>query len=193
MRKCLILAMLLLAQTPAHATDDLPGATTDETATSSGWSPFGDLMLRYDRVNDIPRPVDADIHGAFGRARLGVTDNAIPNLEFGAAIKLADSSIPNAENRSYNLNECQRHRADQALCALARCRQHFTSARQDAVSAGIEPGGLGSGSAPDRPERATSVQVGNSIVWEFTAGYFAGDCPTGRFAHRRAAGCLPLA
>src|SRR3954468_21052094 len=94
--------LLVFASAPIFAADD-PAAVASEEMLASAWSWFGDLMLRYDRVTDIPRPVEPDIHAEFGRARLGVLYDPIPTLQFGAAVKLAGSSIANEEDRSYNL------------------------------------------------------------------------------------------
>ena len=104
MRRFAVLMSLTLASAPLLAAED-PLIAPVEEKSASAWSWFGDLMLRYDRVTDIPRPVEPDIRAAFGRARLGVLYDPIPTLQFGAAVKLAESSIDNSENRSYNLNE----------------------------------------------------------------------------------------
>ena len=177
MRKCLILAMLLLARASVSAADELPGAANDETATPA-WSWFGDLMLRYDRVNDIPRPVESDIHGGFGRARFGVTYNAIPNLEFGAAIKLADSSIPNAENRSYNLNERANDIAlDQAFVRWRAGENTSILLGKTLFPLELTPMVWDQDLRPIGLSGQTSMQVGEFDRLGFTAGYFAGDLP----------------
>lgn len=98
--------VLLMALLPgaAYAQDAaivLPGA---EPASSS-WTWFGDVLLREDRVRDIPRSVRPDIQRIFGRGRFGFTYDPIPQLQFGGAIKLAAASHDNEYDRSYNLNE----------------------------------------------------------------------------------------
>jgi hypothetical protein len=104
LRKSASIAIALLFCAPALANDD-PGATPAEDVPASAWSWFGDLMLREDHVEDIPRKVEPDIQRVFGRGRFGVLYDPIPQLEFCGAIKLAAASNSNSEDRSYNLNE----------------------------------------------------------------------------------------
>jgi hypothetical protein len=95
-------ALILLC---ASAVVCAQGPSADAEAEPSAWNWFGDLMLRGDRVEDIPRPVDPSFSRVFGRGRFGAIWDPIPALEFGAAIKLAAASNPNSEDRLHNSNE----------------------------------------------------------------------------------------
>src|SRR5262249_32774222 len=76
---------LTLSAIPSFAS-----AQTADEAPPPAWSWFGDLMLRGDRVTGIPR-VDDSISRVQARGRFGALYDPIPQLEFGAAIKLAAS------------------------------------------------------------------------------------------------------
>jgi hypothetical protein len=172
---CLLLAG---AYGPLAAADELLNAPATEA--TSPWSWFGDLMLRYDRVRDIPRPVESDIHGGFGRARLGVLYDPIPNLEFGGAIKLAYASIPNEENRSYNLNE----RANDIALDQFFMRWHPNENTSVLVGKAVFPFELSpmvwdEDLRPIGLSGQTSFAIGDFDRLGFTAGYFAGDLPYG--------------
>ena len=83
----------------------LDAPADSENGGAPAWNWFGDLMLRGDRVEDIPRPTDTSFSRVFGRGRFGATWDPIPLLDFGAAIKLAAASNPNSEDRLHNSNE----------------------------------------------------------------------------------------
>jgi hypothetical protein len=94
------------ARAALGATDDLPGVATDNpVVVVSPWHWFGDAMLRGNRTEDIPRPVEPSFSDAFARGRFGVAYDPIPELEFGAAIKLAASTSSNSQDRLRNVNE----------------------------------------------------------------------------------------
>jgi len=103
--RTLLTQLIWLLPAPAFA-QELPGTGTDAAAEAAhAWTWFGDLMLRGDRVTGIPRPVDPSFTRYFGRGRFGVLFDPIPALQFGAAIKLADASNPNSDDRRNNHNE----------------------------------------------------------------------------------------
>ena len=179
MRKYVVAALLALAASPACAADDLLAAPPDEQAASP-WSWFGDLMLRYDDVRNIPRPVEPDIHAAFGRARLGVLYAPIPALEFGAAIKLAASSIDNAEDRSYNLNERGNDIAlDQALVRWRPNDNTTLQAGKAVFPLELSPMIWDADLRPIGVSGQFAWSVGEFDRLGLTAGYFAGDLPYG--------------
>ena len=105
MRLSRILVCLIALLPAAAAWADEPLVLPTAERAPSAWSWFGDVLLREDRVRDIPRIYESDIQRVFGRARVGVLYDPIPELEIGAAIKLAAASNDNSEDRSYNLNE----------------------------------------------------------------------------------------
>jgi hypothetical protein len=101
-----ILLPLLLAGAGNPSAQELPGLPSSNEPNPPGpWTWFGDVQLRQDHVSDIPRLVDPSFTRTFGRGRFGVLYDPIPELEFGAAIKLADASNSNDLDRSYNVNE----------------------------------------------------------------------------------------
>jgi hypothetical protein len=159
--------------------DDPLAQPSDEKAASP-WSWFGDVMLRYDRVRDIPRPVDSDIHAAFGRARLGVLYDPIPTLEFGGAIKLAESSIPNSENRSYNLNERANDIAlDQAFLRWRPNDNTALLVGKTVFPLELSPMVWDQDLRPIGVSAQFGTQIGEFDRVGLTAGYFAGDLPYG--------------
>jgi len=179
MRKYVFAALLALAVSPAYAVDDPLAAPLDEKAASP-WSWFGDLMLRYDDVRDIPRPVEPDIHGAFGRARLGVLYAPIPALEFGAAIKLAASSIDNSEDRSYNLNERGNDIAlDQAFVRWRPNENTTLQAGKAVFPLELSPMIWDTDLRPIGVSGQFALPVGEFDRIGLLAGYFAGDLPYG--------------
>src|SRR5262249_19678378 len=106
--KALYMAAALSIGPLAHAAapgDDPTLAQTGDEAPARAWSWFGDVMLRGDRVTDIPRAGDDSFSRTFGRGRFGVLYDPVPTLEFGAAIKLAASSQDNATDRIDNFEE----------------------------------------------------------------------------------------
>lgn len=78
---------------------------SNTAAETAPWQWFGDVMLRGNHTEDIPRPVDASFSDVFGRGRFGLAYDPIPALEFGAAIRLAASTSPNSKVRTRNFNE----------------------------------------------------------------------------------------
>lgn len=98
--------LLLAAAVSAQAAD--PVLEQHDDAPAGGWSWFGDVLARYDHLSDLPnhRP---DFHRWRGRGRLGALYTAMPTLEFGAAIELAQGSDDNVDNRRNNDNERSDH------------------------------------------------------------------------------------
>ena len=179
MRRIAGLMLLALASAPLFAVDD-PFATPVEEKPASAWSWFGDLMLRYDRVTDIPRPVEPDIHAAFARARFGVLYDPIPALEFGAAVKLADASIANEDNRSYNLNERANDVAlDQAFVRWRPNDNASLLAGKAVFPLELSPMVWDSDLRPIGVSGQFALPIGEFDRIGFTAGYFAGDLPYG--------------
>ena len=179
MRKYLAIAVLALASSTVCAADDPLAASVDEKPASP-WSWFGDLMLRYDHVTDIPRPVEPDIHGGFGRARLGVLYDPVPALEFGAAIKLAKASIDNTEDRSYNLNERGNDIAlDQAFVRWRPNDNTSLQAGKAVFPLELSPLVWDSDLRPVGVSGQAAVPIGEFDRIGFVAGYFAGDLPYG--------------
>ena len=182
MRKCLAIALLVLspvAGTVFAAEDPLTTPAVDETPAQP-WSWFGDLMLRYDRVTDIPRPVEPDIHAGFARARLGVLYDPIPSLEFGVAVKLADASIDNSEDRSYNLNERGNDIAlDQAFVRWRPNDNTALLAGKAVFPLELSPMVWDADLRPIGVSGQFALPLGEFDRLGFTAGYFAGDLPYG--------------
>ena len=179
MRKYLTIVLLALVSTPVLAADD-PLTAPIEEKPASAWSWFGDLMLRYDRVTDIPRPVDPDIHAGFGRARFGVLYDPIPTLQFGAAVKLAESSIDNSENRSYNLNERANDIAlDQAFVRWRPNDNTSLLAGKAVFPLELSPLVWDADLRPIGVSGQFAMPIGEFDHLGFTAGYFAGDLPYG--------------
>lgn len=174
-----VLMLLVLGPALCHAQDDqlvLPGT---EPAPSA-WTWFGDAMLREDRVSDIPRPVEPDFDRVFGRGRLGVLYDPIPQLQIGAAIKLAVASNDNSEDRSYNLNERSnaigldqlflRWRLNDATSLLAGQSEFPLELSPMVWDGDLRPIGL---------SVQASMPLGEFNRFGVVAGYFNGNLPYG--------------
>ncbi|HVJ63000.1 MAG TPA: hypothetical protein VM555_09850, partial [Tahibacter sp.] len=98
---------LLAALAPVAATAQdsiLAGSEAADDHAASRWSWFGDFLLRYEHTDGLPNNRDA-LHRTRARLRLGGEYAAMPTLTFGAAIKLAQGSDDNRDNRINNDNE----------------------------------------------------------------------------------------
>lgn len=177
-RAIALLPMLLAA--PVVAAVDPIAASSDEAPPAQTWTWFGDLLARGDRVTDIPRPVESDVHRVFSRGRFGVLYDPIPNLEFGVAIKLADSSIPNSEDRSYNNNERSNDVAADQLFVRWRPSENTALLAGKAVfPLELTPMVWDQDLRPIGASVDTSFAVDAFDRFQFIAGYFAGDLPYG--------------
>ncbi len=162
----------------ACAQDAILSAQDEPQPKTSAWSFFGDAMLRYDHTDDIPRPVEPDIERVFGRARLGVLYDPIPELELGAAIKLAAANNDNSEDRSYNENE----RSNDIALDQFFARWKFSDSTSALLGKAVFPLELSpmvwdSDLRPVGASVDTSLAVNGSDRLQFTVGYFAGDLP----------------
>ncbi len=175
----LAVCTFLLVTGTAVAQDAILSAPDDHPKTSP-WSFFGDVLLRYDRTENIPRPVDPNIEREFGRGRVGVLYDPIPTLQFGGAIKLADASNGNNEDRSYNNNERSRDVSIDQLFV----RWKPTDGTSVLVGKAVFPFELtpmvwDTDLRPVGVSGDTSVNVNAFDRIEFTAGYFNGNLPYG--------------
>lgn len=164
----------------ACAQDAILSTPDDAQPKASPWSFFGDVMGRYDDTRDIPRPVEPDISRSFGRARVGVLYDPIPQLELGAAMKLAVASNRNNEDRSYNENE----RSNDIAIDQFFARWKFSDSTSLLAGKAVFPLELSpmvwdSDLRPVGASIDTSVAVNGTDRLQFTAGYFAGDLPYG--------------
>jgi len=177
-RRFYIAIALLLSQlcVPSARADVLPAADEGEART---WSWFGDLLLRGDHVNGIPR-ADDSISRTFGRGRFGVLYDPIPALEIGGAIKLAGSSQDNRDDRINNLNERSNDIAVDQLFVRWRAGDNTSLLLGKSVfplelspltwDADLRPVGISG---------QTSFAVGEFDRIALTAGYFNGNLPYG--------------
>lgn len=104
MRAIVLCAGLLLAAGAASAQDGILAGSDAADAPAARWSWFGDFLARYEHTDGLPNNRDA-LHRTRARARLGGEYAAMPTLNFGAAIKLAQGSDHNRDNRINNDNE----------------------------------------------------------------------------------------
>ncbi|MDE1961406.1 MAG: putative porin, partial [Xanthomonadaceae bacterium] len=163
----------------ACAQDDqlvLPGT---ESAPSA-WTWFGDVLLREDHVRDIPRIYEPNIQRVFGRGRLGVLYDPIPQLEIGGAIKVAAASNANDEDRVYNLNERSNDIAIDQLFVRWRPNDDTTLlAGKSVFPLELSPMLWDEDLRPLGVSAQTSWTVGSFDRLGLVAGYFNGNLPYG--------------
>ncbi len=157
--------------TCVYAEDPLAG----ENATTQDGSWFGDLMLRAEHVGGLPNQRE-DLQRFRARTRLGFRYDPIPELEFGAAIKLAAGSDSNRDNRRNNDNE----RSDSVGPDQFYLRWHMRDSTD--LLAGKAPFPLElSPLVWDQDLRPIGLSlehtmaVGDFNQLQLLAGYFAGD------------------
>jgi len=169
---CLGLAVEARAQDAALTPpDDAPART---------WSWFGDAMLRYDHVTDIPRATDTSLSRTFGRGRFGVLYDPVPTLEFGAAIKLAASSEDNRGDRINNFNERSNDIAlDQAFVRWRAGESTSFLAGKAVFPLELSPLTWDPDLRPIGVSGQTAFGVGELDRIELTGGYFTGNLPYG--------------
>ena len=102
--RTLWLAPFLLAAGAAAAQDSILAGSADADQPAQRWSWFGDFLARYEHTDGLPNNRDA-LHRTRGRVRAGFEFAAMPTLDFGAAIELAQGSDDNRDNRINNDNE----------------------------------------------------------------------------------------
>ena len=179
MLRVFYLAVLCLLATDVMAADDplvLPG----DEAPPSPWTWFSDILLRGDRVTDIPRVNDSNISRGFARGRFGILYDPIPALEFGAAIKLAVASNPNSDDRSYNNNE----RSNDIALDQMFVRWHPNDATSLLAGKTVFPLELSpmvwdQDLRPIGISAQTSFPAGGFNRFSIIAGYFNGNLPYG--------------
>lgn len=178
LQRVFLIGMLGMS-TCASAQDAILSAQEDQPKASP-WTFFGDAMARYDRTTDIPRPIDPDISRLFGRVRSGVLYDPIPQLELGAAIKLAAASNGNDEDRSYNENERSNDIAlDQFFLRWKPIDGTSALLGKSVFPLELSPMVWDSDLRPIGASVDTSVAVTSSDRLQFTFGYFAGNLPYG--------------
>ena len=175
----ILVCLIVLLPTAAALADEPLVLPTPEQAPSA-WSWFGDVLLREDRVRDIPRAHEPDIQRVFGRGRFGVLYDPIPELEFGAAIKLAAATNGNEDDRSYNLDERSNDIAVDQL--FVRWRPHENTsvlAGKSVFPLELSPMLWDEDLRPVGVSAQTSVAVGDFDRLSLVAGYFNGNLPYG--------------
>lgn len=168
-----------MAAGSAWAQDAVLSESQDQPKPSP-WTWFGDVLVRGDRTTDIPRPVDRTIDRVFGRARVGVLYDPIPNLEFGGAIKLAAANNPNSDDRSYNENERSNDIAlDQFFMRWKPTDNASVLVGKSVFPFELTPMVWDSDLRPIGASGDASISVNSTDRLQFTFGYFAGDMPYG--------------
>jgi hypothetical protein len=104
----------------------------------------------------------------------------IPNLEFGAALKLAYASIPNSEDRTYNNNERSNDIAlDQLFVRWHPSENTSLLAGKAVFPLELSPMVWDQDLRPVGVSGQASIGLSELDRLAFTAGYFAGDLPYG--------------
>ncbi len=180
MRTSRILGCLIALLPAAAALADEPLVLPTPEQAPSAWSWFGDVLLREDRVRDIPRIYEPNIQRVFGRGRFGVLYDPIPELEIGAAIKLAAASNDNREDRAYNLNERSNDIAIDQLFVLWRPSGNTSLlAGKSVFPLELSPMLWDEDLRPVGVSAQTSVAVSDFDRLSLVAGYFNGNLPYG--------------
>lgn len=177
LKLCSIALFGLLTATRVASADDglvLPG---EDTGVSS-WTWFGDVFVRGDHVDNIPRPVDSNVKRVFARGRAGFLYDPIPALEFGAAIKLAAASNDNSEDRGYNNNERSNDVAvDQAFVRWRPGESTALTAGKAPFPLELSPMVWDDDLRPLGVSVQASTPVGVYNRFGVVAGYFDGNLP----------------
>lgn len=180
MRKSRIFACLIALLPVGAVLADAPLVLPTPEQTPSALSWFGDILLREDRVRDIPRIYEPNIQRVFGRARFGVLYTPIPELEIGAAVKLAAASNGNEENRAYNLNERSNDIAIDQLFVRWRPNENASLlAGKSVFPLELSPMLWDEDLRPVGVSGQTSVAAGDFNRLSLVAGYFNGNLPYG--------------
>lgn len=179
MSKRLTALFLSISFATVAAASDLPGVESAGDAPAT-WSWFGDLLLRANRTQDIPRASDTSFSTLFARGRLGVAYDPIPQLDFGAAIKLAASDRDNDRDRSRNFSE----RSNDVALDQFFLRWHASEAvalqlGKAAMPLQLSPMLWDADLRPIGASGVLSVATGDFDRLSVTGGYFAGDLPYG--------------
>jgi len=168
-------ACLGLVAPVAMAQDAVLGAGEESSAPAYTW--FGDAVFRYEHTAHLPGArYNHPLTRERARVRGGVLWQAMPNLEFGAAIELAAGSDANRDNRLNNDNE----RSDGGNLDQLFLRWHAGEHTTLLVGKAPFPFEL-SPLTWDRDLRPAGVSIDHGIALndfdrlEFTAGYFAGQ------------------
>src|SRR3569623_2724692 len=99
---CLAVCLGLLA--PAAMAQDAVLSNSEEAAAPA-YTWFGDAIFRYEHTDHLPGARYAHpLTRERARVRGGVLWQAMPNLEFGAAVELGAGSASNRDNRINNDN-----------------------------------------------------------------------------------------
>lgn len=161
----------------AFASGDVSPAADDAEART--WSWFGDLMLRGDHVNGIPR-ADDSVQRTFGRGRFGVLYDPIPTLEFGGAVKLAASSDDNRDDRINNFDERSNDVALDQLFVRWRPGESTSFLLGKSIfPLELSPLTWDQDLRPVGVSGQTAFAVGELDRIALTAGYFNGNLPYG--------------
>ena len=164
----------------AGAQDSAPIDDANPVVEISPWSWFGDVLLRGNRTDDIPRLVDPSFSSLFARGRFGVAWDPIPTLEFGAAIKLAGSSSENADDRLRNVNERSNDVAlDRFYLRWAPGEKVSLLAGKSVFPLQLSPLLWDADLRPIGASADVSFATGEFDRLQLVGGYFAGDLPYG--------------
>ena len=180
MRKSRIFVCLIALLPAGAALADEPLVLPTAEQAPSAWSWFADVLLREDHVRDVPRTHEPNIQRVFGRGRFGVLYDPIPQLEIGAAIKLAAASNGNEDDRSYNLDERSNDIAIDQFFLRWRANENTSLLAGKAVfPLELSPMLWDEDLRPLGVSAQTSVAVGDFDRLSLVAGYFNGNLPYG--------------
>jgi hypothetical protein len=177
---CLLFDCLVALFPAGAALADEPLVLPTAEQAPSAWTWFGDVLLREDHVRDIPRTREPNIQRVFGRGRFGVLYDPIPELEIGAAIKLAAASNGNEDDRSYNLAERSNDIAiDQFFLRWRPSENASLLAGKSIFPLELSPMLWDEDLRPLGVSAQTSIPVGDFDRLSLVAGYFNGNLPYG--------------
>lgn len=174
MYKTILGLVLLIGAAPMALAAD----PDDEMAVAETphWSPFGDLLVRYDAVDGLPSATRPSFDRTLARVRYGLRYQNAAGFEFGAAVRGSVGTDDNIDNRR-NLDNA---RSDAAGLDELYVAWQFTPAVQAIVGKTAFPLAL-SPMVWDRDLRPIAAAVNGEWQtdsgWEIgtTVGYFAGN------------------